>query len=471
MSRMSIATIDKPEFINVTPYNPLISECEIKVLYLGDNRNRSYISKEVATQMANTLPGCPIVGYYKDSVQDFDEHSERVIIDSDGVKFECLTKPYGFVAPDAKIWFQKFEDTDEFGNTVTREYLMTTGYLWTGQFEECQRVISQGNNQSMELDKDTLDGHWSKDYKKGVELFIINDAIFSKLCILGDDVEPCFEGASVTAPNVSASFTKVDDNFRQTLFTMMQDLKTALEGGQQMIDVIVEDAVVEEFAAEPVVEEPVVDTVDDTDPSSAASQEPIVEEAPIVDGEPAAEPVVEEPVIEEPETEPAPVDVEPVVEPEIEEPVAEPAPSVEEQFTALQQELETERAEHSALAEQYALLQSEHNALLAAHAELVEFKRQSDDAKKDEMIGRFYMLSDEDKAEIIANKANYSVEDIEEKLSVICFRKKVNFELEDNSKINNKIEQPAVTFNMSNLGAASKPDWLIAVDNAKAKNI
>ena len=107
-----------------------------------------------------------------------------------------------------------------------------------------------------------------------------------------------------------------------------------------------------------------------------------------------------------------------------------------------------------------------YTALEAANAELVEFKRQSDDAKKDEMISRFHMLSDEDKAEVLSNKANYTVEEIEEKLSVICFRKKVNFELEDNSKNNNKIEQPAVTFNMSNLGA-SKPDWLKAVDNVK----
>jgi hypothetical protein len=58
---------------------------------------------------------------------------------------------------------------------------------------------------------------------------------FSKLCILGDDVEPCFEGSSITAPEVSTSFTKIDDNFKKTLYTMMQDLKFALEGGQKMI--------------------------------------------------------------------------------------------------------------------------------------------------------------------------------------------------------------------------------------------
>ena len=48
MAVMSVATIDKPEFINIKPCNPLISECEIKVMYVGDNRNRSVITKDVA---------------------------------------------------------------------------------------------------------------------------------------------------------------------------------------------------------------------------------------------------------------------------------------------------------------------------------------------------------------------------------------------------------------------------------------
>ena len=459
----SVATINSPEFINLKPLdiNPLMSACEIKVLYVGENRNRSYITKEVATDMAKTLRGAPIVGYYKQEKEDFRDHGKEVIIDDEGIKFNCKTVPYGFVAPDAKVWFQEFQDTNDFGETILREYLMTTGYLWTGQFEECKLAVeSDGKPQSMELDEETIQGHWEVN-SKGMEFYIINDAIFSKLCILGDDVEPCFEGASVTAPKVSASFTKVDDNFRQTLFTMMQDLKTALEGGQQMIEnTIVEPVVNEEPVVEPVTEpvtEPAVEPVVDTDPSFVASQEPVVEEEPVV--EPETEPVAEpaaEPVVEEP-----------VVEPVVEEPV-NVEPTVEEQYAALQVAHEELQASFSALETAHAELQTRFNTLETAHAELVEFKRQSDDAKKDEMIGRFYMLSDEDKADVIANKANYSVEDIEEKLSVICFRKKVNFDLEDNSKNNNKTEQPAVTFNMSNLGA-SKPDWLIAVDNAKAR--
>ena len=460
----SVATINSPEFINLTPLdiNPLMSACEIKVLYLGENRNRSYITKEVATDMAKTLRGAPIVGYYKEDKEDFRDHGKEVIIDNDGIKFNVKTVPCGFVSPNAQVWFQEFQDTNDFGETILREYLMTTGYLWTGQFEECKLAVEgDGKPQSMELDEDTLDGRWERN-TKGMDFFIINDAIFSKLCILGDDVEPCFEGASVTAPNVSASFTKVDENFRQTLFTMMQELQTALGGGQQMIDAIVENAVVEEPVVEPAAEpavEPVAEPIDGAEPSIAASQEPVVE-APAVDGEPAAEPVIEEPAVE-PEADPVPA--EPAVEPIPEDPEAAPAPSIEEQFTALQEEYATLQASFSELEGSYNDLQSRFTALEAANAELVEFKRLSDDAKKDEMIGKFYMLSDEDKKDVLINKANYTVEEIETKLSVICFRKKIGFEVEDGKPTE---EQPAVTFNMSNLGA-TKPDWLIAVDNAK----
>ena len=120
MSRMSVATIDSPEFINITSINPMISKCEVKVLYVGQNRNHSYITKDVATQMAQTLPGCPIVGYYIENKEDFGDHGDQMIIDGEGIKFNKLTKPYGFVAPDSKVWFQKFEDTDDFGNKVQK---------------------------------------------------------------------------------------------------------------------------------------------------------------------------------------------------------------------------------------------------------------------------------------------------------------------------------------------------------------
>ena len=68
------------EFINITPINPLISKCEIKVCYVSDkpNRNKSIIPKDVAKEMANSLPVSPRVGYYNETKGDFEEHN-RVI--------------------------------------------------------------------------------------------------------------------------------------------------------------------------------------------------------------------------------------------------------------------------------------------------------------------------------------------------------------------------------------------------------
>lgn len=70
------------------------------------------------------------------------------------------------------------------------------------------------------------------------------------------------------------------------------------------------------------------------------------------------------------------------------------------------------------------------------------------------------MLSDEDKADVIANKANYSLEDIESKLSVICVRKKVNFTVEEETKTD---DEPITTFSLDGAASANIPEWIKAV--------
>ena len=519
MMHKSLATIESPEFINLQPLeiNPLMSSCEIKVLYLGENRNHSYITKEVATDMAKTLRGAPIVGYFKEEVGDFRDHGDRVIMDEEGIKFECMTKPYGFVAPDAKVWFQKFEDTDEFGNVETREYLMTTGYLWTGQYEEAKLAVEEGRPQSMELDVETLDGHWSTNHKTGMDFFIINDAIFSKLCILGDDVEPCFEGASVTAPEVSTTFSKMDDNFKNTLYTMMQDLKFALEGGKNM-DMeqnVVTEEVVEETAIEsneevveteetPATEfdsvkrdeetvEPVIEEVAETTVEETPAEEEVVEEETVEESEVETEEVVEETIVEE-ENLTNDDNSEQSITAETEESI-EATLSSQENFAKSEDEEKEEDKdtdeeesnetdtdaddnndnEEDEEKKKYSLLEEEHSKLQAEYAELnskyealVEFKNQVENEKKDALINSFYMLSNEDKQEVIENKANYSLDDIEAKLSVICVRKKVNFDLDDTSKNDNTVEEENVmTYSLSGNDMASTPAWITALKNTR----
>ena len=75
------------------------------------------------------------------------------------------------------------------------------------------------------------------------------------------------------------------------------------------------------------------------------------------------------------------------------------------------------------------------------------------------------MLSDEDKKDVIENKSNYSLDEIKAKLAVICYEKKVNFNLDDSSEIDNNIEQDVTTFNYDNAASNDLPDWVKAVKN------
>lgn len=447
MSRMSIATIDNPEFINLQPLdiNPLMSKCEIKVLYIGQNRNRSFITKEVATEMSKTLRGAPIVGWYKEEKGDFGDHGDRVIWDGDGIKFECMTRPYGFVSPDAEVWFQKFEDTDDFGNKVIREYLMTTGFLWTGQYEEAKLAVEgNGRPHSMELDDETLDGNWSQDLKTGLEFFIINDAIFSKLCILGEDVEPCFEGSSVTKPEVSKTFSKIDNDFKITLFTMMQDLKFALQGGQTMADV--KNTATEQ---ETQVETPVANfsAAQGKDEQNVNNENQKFTEGSSTEG-----------VSENIDTGTS------EFKKEDEEKKDASDNKKEENKDGQNEDEDKKDKKYSLLEEKFTTLEQKYSAMEKDYQALVQFKNNIDDEKKDALIKTFYMLSDEDKKEVIENKAKYSLEEIEAKLSVICFRKKVSFE-NANENVEQKNEQTSnsvTTYSLNSTVENDVPAWVQA---------
>lgn len=425
----SVALSAPIELINLTPFNPLISKCEIKVCWVGQtpNRNSSVITKEVALEMANSLPGSPIVGYYNEETEDFEQHNKIIEIKDGKFALKPATRPYGFVDLGAQAWFQTFVDYDG----IEREYLVTEGWLWTGQYPECERVILQGNHQSMELDEGTLKAHWTKDDNGNNQFFIINEAIISKLCILGEDFEPCFEGANITAPKIEFSF---EPSFKEQLFSMMTEIKSILEGGIDM-EPIVQEPIVEET---PVVEEPVEET------------EPVVE--------------VEESVTEEPTVEEYVEDDEEEEEKEVCSECGKPVDECEcpDGPTYVLEEI----PEYVALCAQYAELQAQFDTLKAENAELTAFQAQIKKQEKLDLIDQFYMLSDEDKQDVVDNVDTYSLDDIEAKLSILCVRNRVSFSPEDN-----KSEPTVYNLNSStSKNEADVPDWIKAVQSVAEKN-
>lgn len=308
----------------------------------------------------------------------------------------------------------------------------------------------------MELDEKTLKGHWSTDSNRGIEFFIINDAIFSKLCILGEEVEPCFEGASVTAPEVSSHFSK-DEDFSKTLFTMISELKELTfslqnKGGSSMATeeekVITEDVAAEIPEEQPVVEENFSNTEDNVDSSITVENQNITEEFKKEDDK--------EEDKEEDSEEEKPGDEKQEDEEEEEDKEPKSKHSLEEEFALVKQELEE-------LKNEYSLLKTENE-------ELTKFKNTVEEEKKDALINSFYMLSDEDKKEVIDNKAQYSLDDIEAKLSIICVRKKVSFSKEEENELSAPAAKPTeevVTYNLNQVVSDPLPAWLKAVEAKK----
>lgn len=125
----------------------------------------------------------------------------------------------------------------------------------------------------------------------------------------------------------------------------------------------------------------------------------------------------------------------------------------------------------------FTVLEQEYNELQSSYASLKEeveelrtFKKKIEDKEKDELIERFYMLSDEDKKDVIEHKSEYSLEEIESKLALIGYRKGVNFNLNTSSENEESTveedESPVVTFDVKATEDSTVPEWVRAVESA-----
>lgn len=495
--------LDTPvEFINITPLNPLISKCQIKVCYVGDepNRNRSIITKETAKQMANSLPGCPIVGFFNEEKNDFEEHNRIIDISNGQFKIKDTTRPYGFVDLGAKVWFQKFLDD----GMNEREYMMTEGWLWTGQYPECRRILAHGNNQSMELDEELINAHWSKDGNGDPKFFIINEAIISKLCTLGEANEPCFEGASIGAPTIQFAF---EDGFKEQLFSMISELNDYLnKGGEKVFTryaVEIGDAlwtalyshVEGTYGIESVCEdgEQKFAVLTDADNKYYRLDFSVAEDGAITfaaeatlleEYTPSEEPQFDAEAVaayakskkkdeEEPKDDEGSNDgdeekcpkcgkkkseCECEDEPDEDDDNKNKGKKKKYNLEEIQEYVELS-SNYAALETNYSAAQARITELEGQLAELTTFKKGVEKAEKEKMIASFYMLSDEDKSDVMTNIDTYSLDDIEAKLSILCVRNKVSFNL-DNDK--NDGTNPTV-FKLDEGMSDDAPAWVKAL--------
>lgn len=124
----------------------------------------------------------------------------------------------------------------------------------------------------------------------------------------------------------------------------------------------------------------------------------------------------------------------------------------------------------NALESQYSALEQDKAALDTEIAALREFKLTAERKEKQQMIDSFYMLSDEDKKDVTEHIDTYSLDDIEAKLSIICVRNKVNFNLNDDKK-NEQEDNPQGLFNLNGGITDNAPDWIKAIRETAKSSI
>lgn len=163
----------------LTPYelNPNMSKARVSVFRKYENLNGSYFTDEVADKMIHTIPGMPVIGRYDEESQDFTQH----FTPKD-------TKAYGFIPPD-NYNFAWESRTESDGREY--EYACFDVVLWTSRYAEASQIINK--SQSMELDPKSVTGEWQ--VQNGNAVFVYSDASVYGICVLGDNVRPCFDGA------------------------------------------------------------------------------------------------------------------------------------------------------------------------------------------------------------------------------------------------------------------------------------
>lgn len=186
----------------IVEQNESFDSCVIKICYTGKNRNRSSISRQAIEDAIPSIYNCPIVCNYNVSDDTIGGHDVEVVSTNNGMRLINLTDAIGVIPANCNYYWETITD-----NGTEHDYLCVEAILWkrSAAYTKIKRdgIVSQ----SMEItvkNGQTVDGFYE-----------INKFIFTAFCLLGDDVEPCFESASLEMFSLQ--------QYKQTFQAMMDD--------------------------------------------------------------------------------------------------------------------------------------------------------------------------------------------------------------------------------------------------------
>lgn len=163
---------------NLTKYSDTISKGRCRIFYKYANRNGTYITDEFAEKLLSTIPYTPVKGIYDDFDEDYTDHGNK----------RSLGRIYGIVPENPNLQWEKHLDEDG----IEREYACVDVLIFTALYEEAGEIL--GKAQSMEIYEPSIKGSWK--IINGRRMFEYTEGSFLGLQVLGEDVEPCFEGAA-----------------------------------------------------------------------------------------------------------------------------------------------------------------------------------------------------------------------------------------------------------------------------------
>lgn len=197
------------------------------IAYPGDNRNNSDITELAFNNAMHSLSLIPVVGHWLPEKQNFGGHDITIEWNGNQLVLKDNTVPYGVVKENHNAEWIDIEE-----NGITHKYLKADVVLWYGRYQEqVQKIIDDGINQSMEINV--------KSYSSKTNGNIQIDSFeYSALCLLGKDIdeygnkgeeniEPCFESASITIDKFS-----VNEQFQEQFNQLIQAVNSSLKGGE-----------------------------------------------------------------------------------------------------------------------------------------------------------------------------------------------------------------------------------------------
>ncbi len=209
MDKNKMTTFSLSLYGNVTAYNKTLSLARCRIFYKGGNRNGTYITDEFAEKLIASLPYAPVKGIYDSMTEDFSDHGTQ----------RYQGRIYGVVPVDNHFAWEKHLDKDG----IEREYACTDVLLYTAIYQkEALDIVESA--QSMELYADAIEGEWK--FINGKKYFVFTDGCFLGLQALGEDFEPCFEGASF--------YTLIAETLAERMQQFELDSKLEVGGKDQM---------------------------------------------------------------------------------------------------------------------------------------------------------------------------------------------------------------------------------------------